>query len=275
MPDEWAQPSYKMSVRGYIGMATGTNNYGFVGFSPTSFANDSTTSAAPLIFTISNYAGQDFDPQTSTPGVISANLTRNPYTSAQYASTTGPRTRIVAAGIRIRYTGALIDRGGTVTVFRHPDNANMPTQSWTSLVGMSNSVSIGVTDKWTTLNWIPSKPADQAYGTPDHKVCMGFFIQSAKPGATFSVQTIVHYEHIGSTVLTTPSHSDAQGMSAIRNSLPQFIEPIAEKYEKTVMQNINNYLLAGSTVAVSYAASALYGTYLGSLQQRPQIEYNL
>lgn len=241
-------------MRGYGQTSLGTKGVGFFLLSPTSIANDAVGGDRALILTSSSYAGdvlQGFD-VTSGTGIVFGNMSRMPYSTSALTSATGPRFRIAAIGFRIRYTGKLMDRGGSMILVRHPDNEDLTNMTYDQIVGLNNSVRVPVTDRWSTVNWLPVNAHDQAfdkYTTGLSKHSLGAFIAGPVPGATFDIEIMAFHEYIGSSLMTTPSHSDSTGIAAIRNSLPTTIIANADSYTATVYNAMQAFLAGGATVA--------------------------
>lgn len=264
IPDEWAQPSYKVAVRAFTTLVTGTGGWGWVIADPQAISNDAANNARAILSTTAAYVGSQSRINILDPDLLKVNATRAPYSQATLISQTGPKYRIVACGLRIRYTGKAIDRGGTIIALRHPNNETLNDLDESQLRGLNNSVPGPVhQDKWTSVNWIPVNASNQAFKTYDpssYTHSMGFFVRSATPGATFEVQAMYLTEYVGANIATTPSHSDTVGMAAIRNSLPERIITESTDYTQTLFNGIQDYLLAGASVA----AAALPGTYAAS-----------
>jgi hypothetical protein len=144
----------------------------------------------------------------STGAGIDPIYTNSPYDAVDFNSTDDDKAeyRLVASGLRIKYTGTELNRGGTIVGIVHPNRKD--------ILGMTNSGVLSYAGQdpfsndssrpWYSLCWSPEDHDDFDYaGEPltDGNRCMGFMVNA--PSATsllFSYEFFGHYELVGSNI---------------------------------------------------------------------------
>lgn len=239
IPDLHAVPSKKVRVKARGTFSTGTTGSGFFVCSPWCNGNVDDT----FLYTQSSYTPPPGPPAIipSLPapaGVESSAFAKLPYSSADFAANTGSlgvRARTVATGIRIRYIGPELARSGQIIGFRHPDNNNVLGLPYNSLRSLETSKTFTNKRQWIYANYVPVRPEEYRYSPNactasdgnNYKWTMGFAIEQTttsggQPGpAPFEWEAIKFVEHIGNIDNITRTHTDIQGMSHVRNSLPE------------------------------------------------------
>jgi len=316
VPDMHAVPSRKFTKRLRFSAVTGTSGYGFVAMSPSFTANDylqvtldSLDSRVHMLaYSNASYAANGISTNAivapSTNGVSQTSIP-TPYTHASYTeAATGLyqagsdiKARVVGAGIRIKYSGTELNRGGTVYAVRSPDGHTLHGRSFAELGALETTTVMEVTGrKWSEVNWVPCNSADYEYsrrgdtsnehhgensttGTStadwldhfEHNIGLAW---SSTPGNTFQVEAVIHLEYTGSGIdSVTPSHSDIQGMSDIRNNI-SFTAGFYETLASTVSGFGQGMSEIGSRAgnAAAYAGTQyLYNRYAGNRPYRLEL----
>jgi hypothetical protein len=161
-------------------------------------------------------------------GVLGVAGTKFPYPASAWGPA-GISHRIVGVGLRVRYTGIELYRGGRAVMIRIPDNKqSLGNESVSSLFGYSQAKSFPVTDQWTMVAYKPVRPVEFEYsdtagtatGSSDHTMVYGVTGTAGPSNASaiFEYEVITHVEYIGEVDAITVSHSDVVGMSEIRNA---------------------------------------------------------
>lgn len=247
-----ARLSQKASVRTVGQMNTG-HNIGFLAISPTVCNNQ------PFVwYTDSDHTGGtvNVEPYSLAPGTHAVNQSGAQFTSAEYVDGTinnpsSITSRIVSVGIRIRYTGTELNKGGLVYCLVSPDHGNLNFSDITALNAYKECIKVPVSRKWTEIVISAVDPDETVYPDASDWLATGSsgasnleylkmlypFSQGAcctasapavgAPVAlivttglrhnTFEWEVITHMEHVGKPVqsLATRSHSDMQGMSDV------------------------------------------------------------
>jgi len=283
MPSEPALFSRKTTVwsQGTFQTGSGANNFGFVAFDPRpSLFNDG---VKPCIWkSTSSYAGSTI--AVSGIGVDTA-ASNSDYSYAQltagapdYAS-----ARLVAAGVRVWYSGELRSLGG--------DIAAEQTANHTTLVGygfadvLADTFSRRFVPKMGSrygCTYVPAVPAELGYqvvGNPFNTSApyMAVVVNGATTAALWSYEAYAHWEIVGTDVRgKTRSIMDPVGMAAalsIANSGAGFTttfaspSPIADPVRAASwLDRMGNYVLRGASGAARIASMFSPPLVNGALQ---------
>lgn len=217
----------KLWVKGVV--SCGDDGTGFIG-STLSWCND----LPNVFFTDSTYLGSTFS--TIPGGGVIAENCNSPFSSVQLNSgSLQVEARAVAAGMRIRYIGTELNRGGRILAFEHPDHSDMAGMSATDLLSFPNTHFEAVDRQWHSAHWQHIWPGEETYTntcepTPNPNepvqpnMCYGIMI-SAKgiSGLVFEFECYTLVEYIGSLTSTdaTPSVTHAQKTNILKQKLSQ------------------------------------------------------
>lgn len=195
-------------------LAVGTLGVGFVLANAQGMAGDIlnayTTTAA--------FAG------TATSFVASAGVvgqSTNADTSlSSFSNAALMQLRVVSWGIRIRYRGTELNRGGRLLTLEEPDHQTMSGFTSNAFLAYEKCNEHAVTEKWTRVCMSgPVAPADYDFtginlvhtSTP----YMGVFVESTA-GNLFDVEIFYNYELVGSVPRgKTASEADDMGVGAV------------------------------------------------------------
>jgi hypothetical protein len=236
IPDLHAVPSKKVKVTTRGAFEAGTQGEAFVALIPQCKTSD----AGVLLITNSLYAGTSTTPlPRSGTGLVSVNAAKLPYTTTDFDVNQTVRGRVVGVGLRVRYTGTELNRGGKLIALRHPDNADLipftPQFSSQAITQFETARTYPITRDWVTLNYRPTRPSEYNYASSacgDADEAVGAFryssvfcVTGAVPSAPFEFQVVQFIEYIpgekGSIDNVTKVHSDIVGLSHIRNNLAE------------------------------------------------------
>lgn len=241
IPDLHSIPSKKIKVITRLTFSTGVNGSGFIIYNPQDKCSDLGVLSS-IVLTDANYTGTTSTTiATSGTGILPMNEAKLPYKSTQFeinSSLPGVQGRIVGCAMRIRYRGAELYRGGSVTGIRHPDNETLAGLSAEDLRQYETCAVSEVTREWTTVTYRPVRPGEfefSPYPTADaaspgtgggaQNYCMGFKIDgttntTGSGPQTFDVELVKFVEFIGNVDNITKTHTDLRSMSLVRNALP-------------------------------------------------------
>lgn len=238
------RPSMKNHTRHFTSTTIGTGGFGYFMYSPC-LANNTTC----LWTTSASFVGTASSPgNTSSVGVVLGSMSTMPFNKVQLTESdvTGVRAqvlgRIVSAGIKWRYTGTELNRGGTIVAYSDPLHETVEGMSYNQLSGFAESAMTAPNANHTAdyltvfasnyreLNYpdttIDSSTVadglsciypysdqlgtvtDASTGAP---VCVVMF--QGEPGNTYQIEVIVHTEYEGTLAqgMLTPNSSDEQG----------------------------------------------------------------
>lgn len=221
---------------------------GFIGIAPTT-CND----LASIYYSSTAYTGSSLS--VGATGVTVQNNTANPYVHTLFipsnVSKDALSSRIVSVGLRIRYTGTELNKGGLIYGLVLPNHGNLHATTPTDMSAWRECIRRPVTRAWTTIvaSAIDTDEGDypdvsellainttnslneavikslypfssgNAVSTANPNlggIPMAFMITSTEANS-FEFEVITHMEIIGSLVQNsvTPSHADAIGLSKI------------------------------------------------------------
>jgi len=254
VPDSITLPSYKVSffARGSLGI--GASGAGFIVCCPyNGMAGDTPFGQV----TTEVYSGTGFEPALSG---VSNFYSNSSYNATEFALTGGMRRRVVACGVRVRYVGPELTRGGRIIEYRHPTNYNAPAgASAAVLLANRETEPVPVNREWHYAMWKPAIPDDLGYSASPSAVqgyCLLVLIVGAPPGVTFEYDVIAHFELIGDAVPNlTASHNDPLGMAVLSQGLA------AHQPDKAPADNFN--AVAKSVGSVARTTLSFIGPMLG------------
>lgn len=264
VPDDKVTPSYKFSVRAKGNFTVGTIGTGFIVVCPKTFGNDFSGVNSTVFKSNSTFTGNTIQANAVVVGVDEAALSRFPYQISDIGGGISKlQARLVGYGLRCFYTGTELNKGGLIQVFRQPQNSTTHQMTSDNLYSLSNTKAIPCDRRKHSVCWQPITPNDFEYSVnannTDRTVatadtgapCMGVMVSGATTGNSFEYEIIAHYELLGSPILTTKSHSDSVGMSAILTSIPKVIETVSNIYQGD--------LLNGALKAIEMASGLYFG----------------
>jgi hypothetical protein len=216
LPTSPAVPSLKAWVFSKGSFSTQANSQGYIGFNP--YAG--VTSDLPTVFYTDGSGAV-----TSMPGAIAAGVlgatTNSPYLSTSYGANENDSSwRIVSAGLRVRYTGTTLNKGGSLVVVSHPTHNSIVGATDPEMLAYNTSKRLPVNDVWTCLVWCPAIGADFQFrqAVPAGVPTMGVSVEA--PSATvvtFAFEAFINFEVNGRTIRgQTPTMQDPVGFAAIQ-----------------------------------------------------------
>jgi len=271
VPDLYDSPSKKVSILFRGTLVVPTTGNGFV----VSRIQDSLFNNINTIFTSTNaYAGDGIPPLSTTTGTVAAPVTSGLYQSSQVGtSSASVQYRLVGGGLRVRYIGTELNRGGLVIPFSHPQNQTFTGYSVGSLQSFRTTRLEPASRGWHGICWSPKRVTDYNYysgavatQSPGSDGSIAIVVQSSGAQMTWQFEQVAHFEVTGAVDTPTRSDSDMQGMSAIRSVLEGGFDgdPSTGLYTEA-LKLVNS--LGPNTISgfVSGAAKAATDLYMGSM----------
>lgn len=183
------------------------------------------------------------------------------YTAAQFGTIADlAEVRLVSAGLRYRYIGTELNRGGISVSLMEPNHQNLQGNNFGDIDGYLESVRLPIDRTWTTILYRPVDNSDlnftgnpaPAVFTADNNYIAAVF---ADPGIAMPMEFEAYavYEVTGRNVRAkTPSHVDGVGFDAVHAATQissAILAPTKRPTSDTVAQFVNS--------ALSYAGSAM------------------
>jgi hypothetical protein len=233
-------------------MNIGTAGVGFV-CGRRVFSND----VYPLVYhSTGAYAGTTF---TNTGTGCQLAYSNSPFAAATIGTNAlSLQVRSVGFGLRIRYTGTELDRGGTIIGLTEPDHNSILTLGESNVLAYNSSFRSPVDRKWKTVYHIPIDDGETRYVTTAYSgdVCYGFLVISTA-GNSFDFEAYHIFEAIGTPAPSkSPSYVSPWTDSALAFA-NDISEDILAKYRSgdvDVMSFVRRILSNLPAVATSFAA---------------------
>jgi len=223
--------------------STGVGGDGSIALAPRRLASDYTTTSrldCPIIKTNAGTGLGNF-PQMDSIGVLGAGETgqntNGDYIGAQLVEVSGVgiKYRVVCAGMRIRYVGSELARGGIIHAIEHPNHESLDQLAPEDLAKFESHFRCAVTREWCTLVYTPVSTSELEYSfdyisngvPPDDTVFgdgawnhyMGFLIEGL-PTNTMEFEVVTLFEVIGSQVRDQlQATADISGFQAVVNKV--------------------------------------------------------
>ena len=213
-------PSGKIRVFSRGALNIGTAGMGYI-VCRGSAASDS----ACLHYSTPTYAGTTI--ANSGTGDAAANPNSG-YVAADFVANVSQR--LVSMGIRVRYTGTELNRGGAIYTLEHPEHSTLVGLDVPAARAFNSCHGFPVDKDWTQICYMPIQASEVVYWngaqTPsppgnasNNAWFMAILIQSTA-GNSFEFEWFANYEVIGSTVRDkTPSDTDIVGLGVVTGSL--------------------------------------------------------
>lgn len=271
IPDMVTIPSYKFRTvcRGVAQI--GINGIGAAIFCPwTSLWSNNGINDHPLL--VSNGANT-WTESTNLPAASSADwigVKSNSIFDYSTVTANGVAVRLVAAGIRVRYTGTTLNMGGQVNIVRMPSNNTIIGTSKATAQNYPNTTVAQVSRGDHFVTYYPDYSQWLAYTTPSSFGSggvygdlwpLGFYLTGV-PLNTFYVECVSYFEVIGTRFQPTPSHMDSVGYSAVMTAA-QSNAPVAgspSAWYSAALSRIGDAFVNGISSVSTQAGSAAAAT---------------
>ena len=248
IPDAQEVLSYKFATNMRGRCQIGSAQYGHIFMNPRVPFNDQNY----LMYTTSGYAGTDVTPIPSIAGSGVAMMTnaRSPFNSAAPVG-----VRPVGSGLRIRYIGTELERGGVIVALSTPDfNSSYAGQTPAQLETKPEAKVYQVDRKWKTVaarySVVPSYTNSTANTIANGSV-MGFLLFGTA-GNMFEWETVTYYESISTAAFSVPttskSDSDIVGISVVRDFAASVLPSEAGSH---LIPKLLSFLKKGASMAMS------------------------
>lgn len=276
IPDLISLPSNKFQVRVMSSVITNAAGQAQVGVFPfNSVVNDrvciygNTNAWVPV-------GSNSFEFNSALVGVTTS-FSNSPYNVALF-NNRYIQARLVGLGVKVRYAGTELNRGGNIILYRSPANIPIITGDTAQLLTYPGSRRVAMDRKFYSIAYVPDDPdflgyqelsnlnggAANALNPGASLVCV---IEGAQPKQTFEIEMVGYWEMIGSLIGSsnttfTKSHSDLVGLAAAMSALPTKISKKSpEAQESSMIGKAGQYLLTGT----SYALGAVVPSAVGAV----------
>lgn len=224
VPDYPTVPSRKMYVysRGFC--ETGTAGFGFVLVNPfRAVASD-----VDCVFYSNNAYTGTLTSATAGVGVVAARSNSDYVNTDLAATSVAGRYRIVSAGLRLRYAGTELNRGGVAVGYQQTMHRALDGLSFQQFDTAPSSRRFRPDQKWLNVTFCPTLVSELEYSSAAPaglgQFFLGFAIQSPVGGSSASYEWEIgcNYELNGVNVRDlTPSYGDPSGIAVVTSTLTQ------------------------------------------------------
>lgn len=244
---------FRVFIRGTFN--TGTTGVGFAQFAPRAcVANDvacmySSTSTYSSVATAISGAGVTID------------YSNAPFVSGSFsASSTSLQWRVVSAGLRVRYAGTELNRGGKIIGFSQPDHITTNILDESTMLKDETARKYAVKRKWTTALWQVVHPQEADFtstaGVQAPHLAFLVVAADAATSVAYDFEAVAIVEYAGHLALgKTMTQPDIIGYTAVQAVLPAqgLINRSAEKAKERGYSNFMKYLEMGVSGIVHVA----------------------
>jgi hypothetical protein len=217
VPDQSLVPSLKLVCRsrGYFG--TGAAGLGFVAVTVGPMGNDSTTVHSTPAGNTALSTSVLTDAAWGSGGVGGADdssIGTIPWNQVGLGHATR-QMRVVSFGLRARYIGTELNRGGQLFAYRNPSNSTIADQTFDGLL-TTNEVKVYPNDReWVTITWTPVVPNDFTYSELVNANWQMMIGVNTDQNMGFEYEVIIYLEAVGTLIAgQTPTDSDVVGFGA-------------------------------------------------------------
>jgi hypothetical protein len=245
IPDTVVLGSYKLRTYGRGTFTIGTAGVGWIIVAPHLCSVSSNRALYvgytddPIITTTAAYTGTNLNyVPGSGPAYPTGVQGSNPnsiYAYTDLAQASNRQIRLVGCGLRARYTGTELNRGGRVFLLRQPNNGSIVNaQTGANLTKEVTCTTAPVSRTWHHVEYKPEAAQEISYlfndtwsyingqpvNTPTDFHSMLIYVEGAVAGSAFEFEVVSYFELIGTNLQLTQSHSDPVGMGVVSAAVP-------------------------------------------------------
>jgi len=213
-------------------VTSSTSGDGFVTMQPF-IGNDiinPTTAGAAAYYSTATYVGgggAGFPVLNNATAGVNAVSSNSDYVSTSFGL--GLQCRLVSMGLRVRYSGTELNRGGRVILLEDPEHATLSGVNLATILANEKAKEHKIGMDWITLcstgptmpqeyDYIPSPTFPLTSTTPLHY--LGAYIRSAALQQTFDVELFWNWEVIGQNARgKTMSEADDAGVGVVLGAI--------------------------------------------------------
>jgi len=167
-----------------------------------------------LVSTNSSFGGTSMVLGTGTVSGYS----NSPFTTADF-SADKVSWRIVSMGLRVRYAGTELNRGGRIFLLEHPSNGSLYGLDAAGMLAYPSCRTEPVSREWHSITLSPVSPEVLDFGKTEFAISNPLGILIVAPDTTpllFEVEAVINIELVGPLAKNlSPSPSNVQGASDV------------------------------------------------------------
>jgi len=296
IPDFITLPSNKVQVTARGTMTIGTLGFGWILVDPFTLINNDpaivgSNTNYPIKFTTASFVNDSVNHEIVSghlPDGVQVASGNSPYSSGVAPLLNGDM-RLVGAGVRIRYSGSELYRGGSAILYRSQGNTTVPGGSTPqSLLTSQLAVQAPINRQWLQVNYQPDESVQLDYtsyakqwdslqsGSSHFSLLIAISAPVLSGGLaqqTYDFEVNSYFEVLGTNVALTPSHCDPVGTGAIRTALSgaRLSAATPDHQEKSILQRIMSSAwenMSGAVQTVGSMATTAAGNKIAQMGAR-------
>lgn len=244
----------KVFSRGVFSTST-TNGFGWIAVEP--FAAPS-NQPKYVAYTDGSYTLNTISTAGATVGVAYATSNSN-FNTAAFGTTTATATfRIVSCGLRIRYAGTELNRGGSAIAFVDPTHSDNTGRGYADVLAELGAVRLPIDRQWKTIVYRPVLTKEYEYGHTltdvRNSIFMLFIVQAPTlDSSVYEYEAYTNFEVNGVNVRgMTPTHIDPVGIAGVQTASVSSTSMLARTgddvvHEKRFLNEVASYLSRATT----------------------------
>jgi len=262
IPDNKAAPSWKYQSRVRGTFQVGPKSFGFVGVAPFSGVSNEQKFLSHSLENFTSTRPTVVDPAIppSPPEIV-----LSPDQGMPYGDSDLRQWRLVGCGLRARYIGTELNRGGQVLLCKgYGDDDDLNDVPVEDLLSRPSTITYPTDRRWHSVAFYPLEDnqtewSDQNFALGSLKIVIA--VSGGNQGNSYEYEAVRYFEFKSLKALrvplTTKSHADVQGISAIR----EFLATDAAKEAGTALyqRGLNAVYQYLAPTVMSYGTQLLTG----------------
>jgi hypothetical protein len=272
----------RLFSKGRFYTASGGNTPGF-GWIMADPAQAAAKDAICVSASLASFTGSQMGVSNVNGATVTSSSSNSDYTASQIGFANGKASyRVVSAGLRVKYSGTILNAGGDIVGLQEPTHDTLNTYDTAGMEADDEAKKFAIkSDRWYNILYRPVRTQEKDFheaitvGQDDlsnigQHFYMGFAINSATPNQPFDYEFYVNMEFSGRDVRgATRSHSDPVGFEgvtmAIANSkhrLPRESTANSDGPEKGFLSEVGDFIIG----AISWVGNAI-GIGVGAFEK--------
>lgn len=191
-------------------------------------------------------------------GSDNPSFTNAPFSSADLGEDTGQiQARTVAYGIRVRYVGTELQRGGTITTLEHPNHGSTFGLSLSDLQLFDNAETQQVDREWHSVTWQPISATELQYTITSQPIRSGSsnngahviaILLTGVPGVIYEWEVAQHIEYTG----TAARGKQPSATSAYFDTIVNAVSNLSSAQISKIVNQSGNVMRAANQIYQLY-----------------------
>lgn len=257
VPDLYDIPSFKDRLTARGTASIGTAGFGFVQIMS---ARTLVYDPSSIFYSTATFTGTATS--LTATGVGVGTMSQSHYAGSQFG-VDAIQARRVGLGLRIRYLGTTLNQSGRVVLYRPRPSGTTNGLTASTVLQDRRAISQPTGRNWHCIAWQADTTDDYRYIFTDPTAFQEdpdlLITFEGVPGSGYEYEVVTHAEYVGTLSGVSPSESDIQGMSCVRqaiNSVDTILPATESTYASLYKQIIDYGSSAMSSPVLTSAASS-------------------